>query len=445
MIFRSFKIGGIHPPENKIGKESAIEPAPLPNRVAVHLAQHLGAPAKPVVANGAVVKVGTLIAEPGGFVSAPIHSPVSGTVTGIEEVMTPGGYKKPAIIITREGDEWEESIDRSATLIKEIKCSPKEVVETMASMGIVGMGGAGFPTAVKFSPPENKKIEWLLINGVECEPFLTADHRLMLEKADEILVGISLMKHALGIEKAVIGIEANKPDAIAVLTKNVKNFKGITVQPLKVKYPQGAEKQLIFALTGQELASGKLPMDYGCVVDNVGTAFAVYEAVQKRKPLIERVVTVAGIQLPKSVNLLTRIGTSIEDLLAAAGGLPENSGKVISGGPMMGKAIGTLEVPIAKGSSGITILPAEMSRRSEPDNCIRCARCVKACPMGLEPYLLEKMAEQKHFLSCEEEDAADCIECGSCSFVCPSSRPLLDFIRLGKAEVMKIRRERSAK
>ena len=445
MTLKSFRIGGIHPPENKLSKGAAIEAAPLPARVAVPLGQHIGVPSAPVVAKGDTVKVGTLIARAEGFVSSNVHSPVSGTVVGVEDVMSVSGYKRPALIIDVDGDEWEPSIDRSPDVKVECTASPKEIVARIVDAGIIGMGGAGFPTHVKFSVPEGRTVTHLVVNGVECEPYLTADHRLMLEKTEQVIVGVSIMMKALNVKTAIIGIEANKPDAIALMTEKAKKFPGIVVQGLKVRYPQGAEKQLIKAVTGREVPSGKLPLDVGCVVDNVGTAFAIYEAVQKNKPLFERVVTVTGKSVKKPSNVLARIGVSAADLIAVAGGLPESAAKIISGGPMMGKTISTLDVPVTKGTSGLLIVDKNESIRAEYGNCIRCGRCVNVCPMGLEPYLLEKQSSAGRIDDAEFDCIADCVECGCCTYTCPANRPLLDWIRQGKAAVLKQRKERSTK
>ena len=445
MKLKTFRIGGIHPPENKLGHASKIETIGLPSRVYVPLGQHIGAPSEALVQKGDPVKVGTLIARAAGFVSAGVHSPVSGTVVGIEDVMSTSGYKRPASVIDVVGDEWEDAIDRGQEMIRTTELSGKQIVERIAASGVIGMGGAGFPTHVKLSVPEGRRVEHLLINGVECEPYLTADHRLMLEKADQIFAGVSFMMKALSLKTAVIGIEANKPDAIENMQRRVSQWPGITVSALKVRYPQGAEKQLIKSITGREVPSGKLPLDVGCIVDNVGTAFAIYEAVAKNKPLVERVVCVTGKTLSRQANILARIGTTTEHLLAAVGGLPENAGKVISGGPMMGKTLPSLDVPVSKGTSGILILDKKEAARGEAGNCIRCGRCVNACPMGLEPHLLEKLSEKQRFEDAEVECIADCVECGSCTFICPANRPLLDWMRQGKAAVLKIRKERSIK
>jgi electron transport complex protein RnfC len=335
-----------------------------------------------------------------------------------------------------------ESIYKSSTLIKEFQLESRAIIDKINEMGIVGMGGATFPSHVKLNIPQGKKAEYLLINGVECEPYLTSDHRLMMEKGREIMVGITILMKGLQVSKAMIGIENNKTDAIQLMTTLATEFHGITVYPLKVKYPQGAEKQLIKALVNREVPSGKLPIEVGCVVHNVGTAFAVYEAIQKNKPLFERIVTVTGKSLKKPSNLLARVGTSINDLINMAGGLPEDSGKIISGGPMMGRALSNADAPITKGTSGILIMPAKESKRYTPINCIRCGRCVTVCAMGLEPFLLAKLSENQSWEEAESEHIMDCMECGSCQYTCPSGRPLVDFIRVGKNTVAQIIRTR---
>ncbi|GET24115.1 electron transport complex subunit C [Prolixibacter sp. NT017] len=437
-------MGGVHPAENKLSAGKAIEKLPLPKTVSIPVAQHIGAPATVVVKRGDEVKVGTVIAQSSGFVSTNIHSSVSGKVKKIDDVMDSSGYKKKAVIIDVEGDEWEEGIDTSENLIRETHLDAKEINAKVLAAGIVGLGGATFPTHVKLSPPPGMTAEVLLINGVECEPYLTSDHRLMLEKGAEIIVGTKLLMKSLGVNKAVIGIENNKPDAITRMQELTVNESGISVQPLKVKYPQGGEKQLIKAVTGKEVPSGALPIAVGAVVNNVGTAFAVYEAVMKNKPLVERVVTVTGKSVKEPSNLMVRIGTPVTDLVEAAGGMPEDTGKVISGGPMMGRAVTTLEVPVTKGTSGILLIRDEEAKRNEVEPCIRCGKCVNVCPMGLEPYLLMTMSEKKLWERSEDRHVMDCIECGSCSFTCPSNRPLLDYIRLGKGTVGKLIRARKS-
>lgn len=443
-MLRTFRIGGIHPPENKLSAGRPIEALPIPKQVVIPLGQHIGAPAQAVVAKGDVVKVGTLIAKSGGFVSANVHSSVSGKVAKIDSVFDASGYKKPAIFINVEGDEWEESIDRSNTLKTQCALSPKEIVDKIAEMGIVGMGGATFPTHVKLSPPPGQEANVLVINAVECEPYLTSDDMLMREHADEIIVGCEILMKAINVKRTLIGIEVNKPEAIKIMTAACQGHEGISIVPLKKRYPQGGEKQLIDAVIRRQVASGALPISTGAVVQNVGTAFAVYEAVQKNKPLIERVVTVTGKKLAKPSNFLVRIGTSMQELIEAAGGMPEDNGKIIGGGPMMGRALVSTEVPVTKGSSGLLLLSKKESQRGTVRDCIRCGKCVTVCPMGLNPAFIMRDTVYKDWDNCEKMNVADCIECGSCSFTCPADRPLLDYIRIGKQTVMGIIRARKS-
>ena len=444
MNLKTFKLGGVHPAPNTLSDKAPIEVAAIPAEVAIPMAQNLGAPSKPVVQKGDAVKVGTVIGEPGGFLSSYVHSSVSGTVTKVDFVPDATGRKVQAVFIKVEGDEWDESIDRSPELVKEIKLDKQQIIDRVKACGIVGMGGATFPTQVKLAPPPAFKPEVVIINAVECEPYLTSDHSLMLAKPEEILVGVEILKKAMGVTRAIIGIEANKPDAIELLTEKAKAYPGTTVQPLKLKYPQGGEKQLINACIGKDVPSGGLPIATGALVQNVGTAFAVYEAVQKNKPLIDRIVTVTGKSVAKPSNFLARIGVPIQQLIDAAGGLPEDTGKVISGGPMMGKAMGAVNSYMVKGTSGILIMPDLESRRKAAQPCIRCAKCVSACPMGLSPFVLSKYSERQMWDEAEAERIYDCVECGSCSFTCPSNRPLLDWIRQGKGRVMGIIRQRAA-
>lgn len=443
-MLKTFRIGGIHPPENKLSAGKKISALAIPRQVIIPLGQHIGAPAQALVKKGDLVKAGTLIAKAGGFVSANIHSSVSGKVNKIDNVLDASGYPKPAIFIDVEGDEWEESIDRTTAVIKECKLSGKEIVAKIAECGIVGMGGATFPTQIKLSPPPGTTAEVLIINGVECEPYLTADQAIMLERADEILVGITILMKATGVRKALIGIENNKPDAIRHMSGLASAYNGIEVVPLKVKYPQGGEKQLIDALIGKQIKSGALPISTGAIVQNVGTALAVYEAVQKNKPLFERVLTVTGKKLQNPSNLLVRVGTPIKEVIDAAGGVPEGTGKIIGGGPMMGKALINSDVPVTKGSSGILLLDEKEAIRKPMRDCIRCAKCVHACPMGLNPAFLMKYTQFEMWDNAESGFIQDCIECGSCSYSCPANRPLLDYIRSGKGKVMGIIRSRKS-
>lgn len=441
-MLKTFSLGGVHPPENKLSTKAGIVDVQLPKSVVIPLGQHLGVPAKPIVAKGDEVKVGQLIAESNGFISANVHSSVSGKVVKIDKALDASGYKRDAIFINVEGDEWVDTIDRSTEIIKEIKLDAKEIADKIAASGIVGLGGATFPSHVKAMVPNGRTAEYLVINGVECEPYLTADHLLMLEKSEELIIGIQILMKALSVEKAIIGIENNKPDAIEKLSALVADKNGISVQPLKVQYPQGGEKQLINATIGKEVPSGGLPIDIGAVVFNVGSIYAIYEAVQKNKPLFERVVTVTGKSLEKPSNFRTRLGISVTELIENAGGIPDNTGKIINGGPMMGKALASTDIPVVKGSSGILLMPSEESKRKDIEPCIRCAKCVSVCPMGLEPFLLGVEGEKSLFDRMEADRVMDCIECGSCSYTCPSGRPLLDHIRFGKTNVGRIIRSR---
>jgi electron transport complex protein RnfC len=444
-VLKTFPLGGIHPPENKLTAGKSIKQLPLPESVTIPVSQHIGAPAGIIVNKGDSVKTGQLIATGKGFVSSNIHSSVSGKVNKIDTIIDTSGYRQTAVFIDVEGDEWVDTIDRSNDIIRDIKLTPEEIVKRCSESGIVGLGGATFPAHVKLTIPAGKKCEVLIINGVECEPYLTSDHRLMLEKGEEVLIGVSILMKALKVSKAMIGIENNKKNAIDNLTRLSASFPGITVHPLKVKYPQGAEKQLIKALTGREVPSGHLPLDVNAVVQNVGTAFAVYEAVQKNKPLFERVVTVTGKSVNDPGNFMVRIGSPVNKLIEAAGGMPENTAKVVSGGPMMGKTISNTDVPVTKGTSGIILYPDEESQRPQPEPCIRCAKCVEVCALNLQPYLLASLSQKGLFEKAESEHITDCMECGSCSYTCPAHRPLLDYIRLGKSTVMKMIRERNTK
>lgn len=445
---KTFSMGGVHPEENKLSAGERIREAALPKQAVFSMFQHIGAPATPVVKRGDIVKVGTLLGEAGGFVSAPVYSSVSGKVSKVDVALDASDTRRMAVYVDVEGDEWEESIDRSTDLVK-LSDRPdldgKTIVEKVKNAGIVGMGGATFPCHVKLCPPPGQKAECVIINAVECEPYLTADHSLMLEHGAEILVGVKLIMKAVDVNKGYIGIENNKQDAISLMTKLAAEYPDIEIVPLKVKYPQGGEKQLIDAVTGRQVpAPPAIPINVGAVVQNVGTAFAIYEAVMKNKPLISRVITVTGKSVKKPSNLLARLGTPFSQLIEECGGLPADTGKVIAGGPMMGKALISLDIPMTKGSSGLLVMNEKEARRQVADPCIRCAKCVGACPMGLEPYLLANLSSQHIWERAEAEDITSCIECGSCAFTCPSHRPLLDNIRLGKTTVMGIIRSRAA-
>ena len=444
---KTFPVGGVHPSDNKQWSNAkAIEVLELPDVVNIPLGQHIGAPATAKVAKGDKVLTGQLIAEATGFMSANIHSPISGTVTAVDMQPNGQGLRQMMITIKREGDEWMPEIDRSKDIKRECELDSQAIISKIKDAGIVGMGGATFPTHVKLSIPNGCKAEDLIINGVECEPYLTSDHRNMLERGEELLIGVEILKKALNVEHAVVGVENNKPDAIENLNKIIANGKfDIKVEPLKVQYPQGGEKQLIAAVTGREVPPPPgLPIHVGAVVCNASTALAVYEAVQKNKPLIERVVTITGKDLQSPRNLLTRMGTPISKLIEMAGGLPEGDVKVVNGGPMMGRAMVNLDSAVTKGCSGVTVYAGVDAHRVSPSPCIKCAKCVAACPMSLEPYLISKLAKKQMWERLEQENIVDCIECGCCQFTCPAGLPLLDYVRYGKQTVMGIIRSRAA-
>lgn len=449
MRLKTFSMGGVHPEENKITADKATVVAALPKQAIFPLGQHIGAPAKPVVSRGDKVKVGTLIAEAGGFVSAPIHSSVSGTVVKVDSAIDATGYRHPAIYINVEGDEWEESIDRSdklETLVDHQELTPEEIVSRIKEAGVTGMGGAGFPTFIKLCPPPGAKAECVILNGVECEPYITSDYRLMMEHADEILVGLDLLMKAAKVERGYIGIEDNKPEAIALFEKKTAADPRVEIVALEKKYPQGGEKQLVDAVTGRQVpAPPAIPVNVGAIVQNVGTAYAVYQAVMKRKPLFERYTTVTGKKLSNPGNFLVRMGTPMRDLIEACGGMPEGENKVLAGGPMMGKSVVSTDVTVCKGTNSITVLTDADAHRKPIQPCIRCAKCVSACPMGLEPYLLATLSSFKEWERLEAEQVTSCISCGSCQFTCPSHRPILDNILQGKGVVMGIIKSRNAK
>ncbi len=424
--------------DNKLSAGQEIKQLPVPKVVYVPISQHIGIPAEIIVAVKDKVEIGQIIAKSGGYISSNIHSPVAGTVTKLDKIIDSSGYKQQCIVIRTDEKNIANFEEIAYPLKKEIDLNPQEIIQRISDSGIVGLGGATFPSHVKLHLKEDEKIEYLLINGIECEPYLTSDHRLMLEKAAEILVGIDIILFALHINKAIIGIENNKKDAIELFKQLTINKENIQVAALEVKYPQGGEKQLIKALLNREVPENGLPRNVGVIVHNVGTVFAIYEAVQHNKPLIERVVTVTGKKLKHPSNFWVKIGTPISDLINAAGGIEEGTGKIINGGPMMGKALKNTEVPVTKGTSGILMISAEETSRKEVYNCLRCGECIEACPMGLEPFLLMSYAEKGLFESAVKEAVLTCVECGSCSYVCPSNRPLLEYIRYGKINAIKL-------
>ncbi len=430
--------GGLHPPDSKhYSAHKAIENCPLPEELVIPAAQHIGAPAEICVAVGDQVKKGSVIANPKGFVSVPIHASTSGEVIAVEPRLHPTGRLLPSVVIKPDGlDEWDPTLSGNdpdqldADTLKKLICSA----------GIVGLGGATFPAHVKLSPPAEKPIDTLILNGVECEPFLTADHRLMLEQSERIIDGIKILLKVLGISKAVIGIENNKPDAIEKLTAECAPH-GIDVQALEVKYPQGAEKQLIDAITGRQVPSGGLPMDCGVVVQNVGTAAAISDAIRLGHPLVERIATVTGPAVKEPKNLKIAIGTSLSHMVDFCGGLNCEPGKIIMGGPMMGQTQISLDVPAVRGTSGVLIFGADQIDTRPAGPCIRCGRCISVCPIHLQPTSIATYARLDLVDEAERFNALDCIECGCCTYICPASLPLVQSIRHIKGGIMAKRRK----
>lgn len=443
---KTFRIGGVHPDDNKISRNCEIEVLPLPQTVYISMAQHLGAPAKPIVAVGDKVKAGQPIAEPGGFISAWVHSSVSGTVKSIAPRKDISGNYMTHIEIAVEGDEWSEGIDLSDTLVTDIPSDRAAVLAKIQACGVVGLGGATFPTHVKLNPAPGSVAECLILNGAECEPFLTSDNRIMIERSREIVVGAAIMKMVLGNCPAVIAIEENKPEAIKAMSEAVSElgYSGIEVMTLKKKYPQGGEKQLINAVMRREVKSGGLPISAGAVVQNVATSLAVYEAVQKNKPLVTNTMTITGDCLDPEAqhNYLFRIGMPLSYIAQYAGGVPEKCAKIVSGGPMMGKAISNMDACTVKGSSSLLYLSSAFTKRGEASYCIRCGKCADACPMGLEPFLLNKLAKHGRMDELEANAIQDCISCGCCQYTCPANIPLLDTINIAKGDVMRIIKSR---
>jgi H+/Na+-translocating ferredoxin:NAD+ oxidoreductase subunit C len=430
--------GGLHPPDSKkYSEHKAIEVCPLPEELIIPAAQHIGAPADICVAVGDHVKKGQVIANAKGFVSVPIHASTSGEVVAVEPRMHPMGRPLPAVVIKPDGeDQWDETLEQNDP----DKLDGSALKQLVLKAGVVGLGGATFPAHVKLSPPPEKNIDTLILNGVECEPFLTADHQLMLEESERIIDGINILRKILGIETAVIGIEANKPDAIEKLTAECAPH-NIGVQALEVKYPQGAEKQLIDAITGREVPSGGLPMDCGVVVQNVGTAAAVSDAVRLGHPLVERIATVTGPGIKEPKNLKIAVGTPLSHMVDYCGGLEGEPGKIIMGGPMMGQTQISLEAPAIRGTSGLLIFRKEDVPTKPAGPCIRCGRCITVCPIHLQPTTIATYARLDMIDEAEQYNALDCIECGSCTYICPATLPLVQSIRHIKGGIMAKRRK----
>ncbi len=425
---------GIHPKYKKeLSSGKSITRAKLPQRIVVPLSQHIGAPAKCEVKIGDEVKRGQIIGSPSGFVSSPVHSSISGKVIAIADFPTAAGRMVSSVVIESDGKD-------EAIALKEhpdyMNLTSDEIKAMIKDAGIVGMGGAAFPTNVKLSPPKEKPIDTVILNGAECEPYLTADHRLMVERPKEVIEGLKIIMKALGVKEGHVGIEENKPDAIEAMKSAASGEPDIIVHSLEIKYPQGAEKMLIKAIKNREVPSKGLPMDVSVVVQNIGTALAIYEAVRYGKPLMERVVTVTGKGIREPKNILVRIGTLLSDVIEQCGGLADGAVKVISGGPMMGFAQWTLDVPVTKGTSGILVLTEdEYVASDEYFPCIRCGRCVDVCPIGLNPSMLSILSEKGFYEEAKEYNLFDCFECGSCAYVCPAKRPMVQFMRLAKSQV----------
>lgn len=432
--------GGVHVEHNKaLTENKKIERARLPETVYIPLQQHIGAPCEALVEVGDEVRLGQRIGESEAFVSAPVHASISGTVKSIIHMNTPTGIKSKTIVIQSNGldEKYEELISKDR--LEEL--SPKELLGIVKEAGITGMGGAAFPTHVKLSPPKEKKIDTVIINGAECEPFLTSDHRVMLENPEKVINGLKIMMKILGVKEGYIGVEDNKMDAVEVLRESLKPEDNIKVAVVKTKYPQGDEKRLIDSITGRKVPSGGLPMDVGCVVNNAGTAKAIADAVMEAKPLYERVMTITGNGVVEPKNLLVRIGTPFSEVIEQCGGFKSKPGKIIMGGPMMGISQYTTEVPVIKGSSGILIQTEEESKARKVSACIRCGKCLEVCPVYLQPLYISAHALKDNFASAQKYGALDCVECGACSYICPANRPLVESIRFAKREILSKRKK----
>lgn len=431
--------GGVHVPEFKeLTEKKSIVVAESPQFAYIPLHQHTGAPCEPIVNVGDRVKIGQKIGESSAFVSGSIHASIAGTVKEIKMMYTPTGMKVKCIVIENDGTEEMDDFGPQRSLEE---LSSQEIIAIVKDKGITGMGGASFPAHVKFSPPKEKPIDTLILNGAECEPYLTGDHRVMLEQPELVVLGLKAVKKALNVEKAYIAVEDNKPDAVEALKKAVDPADGIQVVVLKTKYPQGDEKRVIDAVTGRKVPTGGLPMDVGCVVSNVSTAKAIAEAVIYGKPLYERVVTVTGKGIAEPKNVLARIGTPFGDLIRQCGGFVSKPGKIISGGPMMGIAQFTLDAPIIKGSGGILVLPAEDVKEEPVLPCIKCGKCIDVCPSRLQPLFISAYALKNNSEMADKYFALSCVECGACSFICPAKRPLAESIKNIKKEIIAKRKK----
>jgi len=434
--------GGVHPKEYKeLTEHLAFELFPLPDQIILPLAQHLGKEAKTLVKKGEEVKAGQMIAQAEGFVSAPVHTSVAGKVMSVGKEQTSSGFPKDAIVIKRDG-----TIESEKILLEPLNpetITAEEIRERVALAGIVGQGGAAFPTSVKLNPPKDKVIDVVILNGCECEPYLTRDYRFMIERPDDLISGLKLIMKALGVKRGVIGIENNKPEAIELLSNKAKYEQGIEVVSLKTKYPQGAEKMLIKAVTGKEVSPGKLPMDVGAVIQNIGTAIAVHDAIVKGEVLITAALTVSGKGIKNPKNLIVPVGTAIQDVIDYCGGVTDDAVKIIVGGPMMGVAQFDLKAPVMKATSGILVLTKDEVAENPETPCLKCGQCVGACPLNLMPTKLARYTQLNRYEDAEGADITVCMECGTCSYTCPANIPLVQWIRLGKQKVLQMQRERA--
>jgi len=431
-VYKTFK-GGIHPPYNKeLASGKAITQVPIPSELVIPLNQHIGAPNSPLVSPGERVTVGQKIGETDAFVSAPVHASVAGTVKAVEDIKNFTGQIVKSVII--EADPQQPAFEAKQTKpLAEL--SADEIRQIAREAGLTGMGGAAFPTHVKLTPPKDKPVDTVIINACECEPFLTCDHRLMLERPSDLVEGLKLFIKAVGAEKGIVGIEANKMDAVEKVRSAASAETTIEVEILDVKYPEGSEKQLISAVTGRKVPPGKLPSEVGCLVQNVGTAIALFEAASTGKPLYERVLTVTGQGIKEPSNFLVKVGTPISALIDAAGGLTGGPAKLIMGGPMTGWAQEEPTASVVKGTSGVLALPAELVDVREEHACVRCTKCVEACPMYLMPNYIVEAAQKEDWRKAELWGAVDCFECGCCSYTCPAYIPHVSYVRKAKAEI----------
>ncbi len=436
--------GGIHPKEYKeLTENLAFETFPFPDEIILPLSQHLGKESKSLVKKGEDVKPGQMIAQAEGFVSAPVHSSVAGKVMSLGKEHTSSGFPKDSIVIKRNGTVESENILLEPLNTETI--APDEIRERVALAGIVGQGGAAFPTSVKLSPPKDKRIDVVILNGCECEPYLTRDYRFMIERPDDLISGLKLIMKALGVNRGVIGIEDNKPEAIELLLNKVKYEHGLEVVSVKTKYPQGAEKMLIKAVTGKEVPPGKLPMDVGAVIQNIGTAIAIHDAIVKGEVLITAALTVSGKGIKNPKNLIVPVGTTIQDVIDYCGGVTDDAIKIVVGGPMMGVAQFDLQAPVMKATSGILVLTKDEVAENPETPCLRCGQCVGACPLNLMPTKLARYSQLNRFEDAEDAGVTVCMECGTCSYTCPANIPLVQWIRLGKQKVLQMQKERAAK